>query len=175
MDTRTEEIIKKVKALAERGVGGEKTNAQALLKKLLEKHGLVEEDLQDDVKHWNPVFVPTERRALFFQVAGTVLGKNIYVDNSDDEDTIFIQCTKAEAIEIEAKYTVHWDGFKSEIDVLLAAYIMRNELSVKDAGYINPDNISESERERIKRAMDMANTVRKVEVAPVSKFKRLNQ
>lgn len=178
MDSKAEQIIKKVKALAERGVGGEKTNAQALLKKLMEKHGVKDEDLEDDKKIWNLVFVPAERRALFYQVAGTVLGKDIYVDNSDDEDSIFIQCTKAEAIEIEAKYTVHWDGFKGEIDVLLAAYIIRNDLVVKDAGYMNPNNLTEAERMRIKRAMEMANTVKKVEVNPTptfTSFKRLSQ
>lgn len=36
-----------VKALAERGEGGERENAAALLEKMMVKHGITNEDLED--------------------------------------------------------------------------------------------------------------------------------
>ena len=46
--TEREELLKRlerVKALAERGVGGEKENAEALLKRLMEKYDISDEDI----------------------------------------------------------------------------------------------------------------------------------
>ena len=48
--TEREELLKRlerVKALAERGVGGEKENAEALLKRLMEKYDISDEDIED--------------------------------------------------------------------------------------------------------------------------------
>lgn len=42
------EKIKRIKALAENGVGGERESAQAMLKKLMRKHEISEEELITD-------------------------------------------------------------------------------------------------------------------------------
>lgn len=47
------ELLKKlqdISALAERGVGGEAENAEALLARLMDKYGVTEEDISDEVK-----------------------------------------------------------------------------------------------------------------------------
>ena len=43
--TEKEAILKKLKALADRGEGGERENAAALLEKLMQKYGISEEEL----------------------------------------------------------------------------------------------------------------------------------
>lgn len=48
--TEREELLRRlerVKALAERGVGGEKENAEALLNRLMAKYSISEEDIED--------------------------------------------------------------------------------------------------------------------------------
>ena len=48
--TEREELLRRlerVKELAERGVGGEKENAEALLNRLMAKYGISEEDIED--------------------------------------------------------------------------------------------------------------------------------
>ena len=48
--TERERLLEKlaaVKALADRGVGGEKTAAEQRLRYLMEKHGITESDLED--------------------------------------------------------------------------------------------------------------------------------
>ena len=48
--TEREDLLKRlerVKALAERGVGGGKENAEALLKRLMDKYDISDEDIED--------------------------------------------------------------------------------------------------------------------------------
>lgn len=70
------EKIKKIKALADRGVGGEKTTAQATLERLMQEHGITEADLE--VERVETVFFPyhdeLERRILI-QIIFSVTGK----------------------------------------------------------------------------------------------------
>ena len=49
MDDKTKARIKKLQALAERGVGGEKTTAEKMLQKMLKKNGIKSlEELETD-------------------------------------------------------------------------------------------------------------------------------
>lgn len=54
MDEKTVERIKKLKALAERGVGGEKETAEKMLQRLLKKNGIstLEELEEDEVEYF---------------------------------------------------------------------------------------------------------------------------
>ena len=49
MESKKIEMIKKVKALANRGVGGEKEDAAKLLEKLMKKYGIEEADISEDI------------------------------------------------------------------------------------------------------------------------------
>ena len=42
------ELLKKIKALADRGVDGERESAQTLLARLMEQYGISETDLEED-------------------------------------------------------------------------------------------------------------------------------
>ena len=50
MDDKKKQLLNKLKALAERGVGGEKETAQRKLKELMKKYGVEEVDLSDEKK-----------------------------------------------------------------------------------------------------------------------------
>lgn len=175
LDNKTESLLKKLKALADRGIGGEQLNAKVMLSKLLKKHGLEEADLEGERKGWHPVFVQKQFERLFFQVAATVLGSTITIDNSDIDDYLFIECTAAEAIEIEAKYSFYLNEFCDEINVLLDAFICKNELDAKECPpvYIDPYNLSAAERDRISRAAHMSENIRRSDFMQKSKYKQL--
>lgn len=64
------ELLKKIKALAERGYGGEKENAEKLLKKLMKEYNIKEEDLDEDVIKDFPFKKPKFYNAIKF--AGVV-------------------------------------------------------------------------------------------------------
>lgn len=48
MDDKKKQLLNKLKALAERGVGGEKETVQRKLKELMKKYGVEEADLSDE-------------------------------------------------------------------------------------------------------------------------------
>jgi len=71
-----EELLKKLKALAERGESGERENAAAQLEKLLKKYGISEEELERDAEKrcFFKYSQETERR-LLMQIVYSVTGK----------------------------------------------------------------------------------------------------
>lgn len=48
MTDKQRELLKKLQALAERGVGGEKETAERKLKQLIKKYGIEEAELSED-------------------------------------------------------------------------------------------------------------------------------
>ena len=55
------DVIKKLKALSDRGINGEKENATKLLNKLMKKYGITEEELEkaliDSLKQTKPTLI----------------------------------------------------------------------------------------------------------------------
>ena len=72
-----EDLIKKIKALADRGIGGEKENAQKLLKELMQKYNINEEEISEDVIKEFDIKMPKVYKAadLANQVLYSIVGK----------------------------------------------------------------------------------------------------
>lgn len=66
--------VKKVKALAERGIGGEKEAAQKLLAALCAKYGISEEEISEEKKYEYFFHVRTSVLKLFLQVYSSMFG-----------------------------------------------------------------------------------------------------
>lgn len=96
-----QELLNKIKALAERGVGGEKETAIKMYNKLLKKYGIKEDELDDDKVenyefHYNSVY---ERR-LIAQIIHSVIDSNeIYVPKDNRHNYIHAYMTKAQYLE----------------------------------------------------------------------------
>lgn len=71
------ELLKKIKALADRGVDGERESAQTLLARLMEQYGISETDLEEERREtaWFRYSQETERR-LLNQIIYMVTGSN---------------------------------------------------------------------------------------------------
>ena len=131
-----EELIKKIKALAESGVGGEKENAQKLLAELMQKYDIKEEDIEDDViKEFDiklSKFYKNESFAM--QILYSIVGKGIqngkgfysYIWNK--RKRYFIKCTSAEFLEFEAKFKFFSYHFKKELERFYSAFIQANKI-----------------------------------------------
>lgn len=66
--------IRKLQALAERGVGGEATNAKILLSALCEKYGIEESKLNEEEKQWYEFEMRTSVLKLFLQLYASIYG-----------------------------------------------------------------------------------------------------
>lgn len=127
------ELLKKIKALADRGYGGEKENAQAILERLMAKHGISEADLEaDKIKtHWFRYREELDKWLLgqiIYMVTGKVpFGcKGRYTNRPRKERGI--DCTEAERMEIEANYEFFKAHMQKELELFRAAFANKNRL-----------------------------------------------
>lgn len=107
MDHILLERLNKIKSLVDRGVGGEKENADLLLQRLLKKYNLTEENLLDDVVREHEFrFYGAFGKALLDQVVYAVMGNvDIYqYAKKRNCKSRFIYCTESEALEIKEMF-----------------------------------------------------------------------
>ena len=146
--TEREELLKRlerVKALAERGVGGEKENAEALLKRLMEKYEISDEDIEDTSTRTYFIRYQTQwERKLLHQIAYMHLGSGhsfgcvgTYTNRSRKK--VGVECTPAQYIEIEADYEFFRTAMEEEMSIFYTAFISKNNLLHATVGYTTPD------------------------------------
>ena len=150
-------LAKKLKALAENGVGGEKYNAERQLKKLMVKHGFTLEDIEGEKKDYHYFKVSRDGIRLFGQVAATVIGKGYdMLKDRTRKGFVVIETTVSDAIEIESKFDFYFKAYKKELDAFYLAFITANNLFPKDGDTIDASELSAEEIARIKKAQKMA-------------------
>lgn len=129
-----EELLRKIKALAENGIGGEKENAQKLLCELMQKYSIKEEEIEDDIiKEFD--FKPPKiykARALASQVLYSIVGNSVDDGKSiyqwRDTKKLFVRCTTAEFLEFEAKLKFYAYHFKIESERFYSAFVQANKI-----------------------------------------------
>lgn len=162
------EKIKKIKALADRGVGGEKTTAQATLERLMQEHGITEADLEMEREEtaFFPYHDELERRILI-QVIFSVTGKPAFgcvgAASGRKRKKYGADCTAAQRLEIEFNHKFFYEAAKKEFEVFLYAFYMKNRIFPPDG--IAPEQetkaLTEEELEEVLRAEQMAATMEK--------------
>jgi len=157
-------LANKLKELANRGVGGEKTNAQAALDRLMKKYNISPEDLEsEDVGlYWMKVGSGDQLATLFQQVASTVIGLTpTYSDKKYKKGKLGIKCTQSQAIEVEAKFGFYKSLYQKELDVFVVGFITANELFPLNGNIISYDDMTPEEREQRERASALAGNIKK--------------
>lgn len=72
-------LLKKIRALAERGVGGEAENAEEILRRLMEKYGVSEDELDEEERRRHDFeYHGKEQETLLRQVVYKVTGGYAY-------------------------------------------------------------------------------------------------
>lgn len=133
--TSKEELLRKLKALAESGVGGEKINAQKKLGELMIKFGISEEEICDDI----PIackftYHGEDEKVLLRQIIYKVTDStNIYgfeYTRSGRACRTKMGCiaTKAQQIEIEFLFDFHKKLYKKEVEIFRSAFIQKHKL-----------------------------------------------
>ena len=163
------DLGKKLKALADRGEGGEKVNARALLEKLLKTHGLTIEDLEMELETYHDFKFKNHQLRFFQQIASTVLGSNYsfgkYDENSLKKNTYTVKCTHVQAIEVQAKFNFYWALYVREreanAEIFYTAFIMKQCLSPADAKPKKVENLTPEELEDFMKIFTVAETIKK--------------
>lgn len=163
IDSKKEELLKKLKSLADRGDAGERENASAMLEKLMKKHGITLEEIDDDVQRVCAFRFKSETdRRVLAQVIYTVTGKApcavICKNGKRPRKTLGVECTSAEQIEIEAKYEFYREAFLEELEAFYTAFAIKNRLfppKEKDEVFSGEDD-DETDERKIMKAFEMA-------------------
>ena len=128
-----EELLKKIKALADTGIGGEKDNAKKILKELMQKFNIKEDELDEEViKDFDikiPKFFKTLNLAMqiIYSIIGNEVGsgKGLFIKN---KRKYIVKATTSEFLEFEAKFKFYFYYYKKEINRFYSAFIQANEI-----------------------------------------------
>jgi hypothetical protein len=164
VDEKTVQRIKKLQALAERGVGGEKDTAAAMLQKMLEKNGLhsLEELETDEVEYFLFSYSGKHETTLLKQCMYKVIGAETgraYYRTTGTRQKIGTYCTKAQRIEIELEFEFYRNCFYEEMETFMQAFIQKQGIFPSDAPHRNID-VRELTEDDIKR-MAMQDAIKK--------------
>ena len=161
MDDKKKQLLNKLKALAERGVGGEKETAQRKLKKLMKKYDVEEADLSDEKKeNFEFKYKNKFEKQLILQIANKTFGdewfNRIYNYSSGigKRSIILIECTKFEETQIRIEYEFYKELWKEEVEFLFKVFIQKH--NIFDLNGSSKNNTSEhkySEKELKRMAM----------------------
>lgn len=135
--TNRENLIKKLeklRALADKGIGGEKENAEALLSAMMKKYGITDADLEAEhtKTYWFRYKTEWERK-LLHQLAYKHLGDGhsfgcVGTYTGRQRKQVGIECTAATYIEIEADYEFYRAAWEEDIAIFYSAFINKNKL-----------------------------------------------
>lgn len=135
MDDKKKQLLNKLKALAERGVGGEKETAQRKLQELMEKYEIDENDLSDDKKEKYQFKYKNEfEKKLIKQIAYRTFKKEwsermyTYSKGRGKRSIMLIECTKAEEIQLRIEYEFYKDLWKEEAEFLFNVFIQKHRI-----------------------------------------------
>lgn len=158
------ELCKKLKELADKGVGGEKVNAAQMLSNLMNKHGISEEELKENLvtNHIFSVGVDKNIRILFVQVAKTVFDERpTFHRNTRTRAAMMIRCTAIQAIEVQAKWNYYEARFDAEANIFLRAFIRSNELYPSYMENRDPSEMTEEELLEAQKMIKLAEQLEK--------------
>lgn len=148
MDEKTIQRIKKLQALAERGVGGEKTTAQKKLAKLLKDNGinsldeLQKEEYEYTIFSYNGKHEIKLLRQCMYKVMGAKSDRTAYKPYGRRQK-IGIYCTKAQKIEIELEFEFYRNVFYEELSTFMDTFIQAQQIFPEDAPTGDYDEFNE--------------------------------
>ena len=119
-------LLKKVRALAEHGVGGEAENAEKLLARMMKKYGISEAELDEEtrVRHDFTYHGGEEKKILkqvVYKVTGGYTYELVYTASGRKVRTqLGADCTPAEEVEIEYLFDFYKRLWEKEKDAFAA-------------------------------------------------------
>lgn len=162
------ELARKLKALADRGIGGEKQNTESILNALLRKHGITIEEIEEEKLERYYFRLKEDEHSLWHQIIKHVnYSIKCYgefpqkmIKQFELGGNYMIECTAANYVEIEAKYSFYKRLYNEELEVFYSAFLKANNLLVDNPNKNDNSDISMEDYEQWKRIIDMADKIR---------------
>lgn len=134
--TDQKERLKKLYALAMRGVGGEKEQAQVILEKLLKKYAVSLDELDEDIiNEYRLEYHGKEQESLLRQTVYKVTdnkeafyGLRYTASGCKCKTQLGVKCTAAQKAEIEFLFDFYTRVWEKEREALLQAFIQKHRI-----------------------------------------------
>jgi len=159
LNQELKEKLLKLYELSKRGIGGEKTNAETFLQKLLDKHGLTIDDIDANVKKERFYKYTTKaNKSIILQVIFSILGEKGSLYSNKSYKEVITDATDYENIQIIEKIDFHLENFEADRKQILndfkSAYIQKHRLFPMDNGDTDEEckPLTPEERAAIMRA-----------------------
>jgi len=149
------EVLKKLRELSERGIGGEKENAEKLLKKYMKKYNISEDQILKDKERTVYITLKNEiELRLASQILYAFFNKAPLYKINNARVKYYTKLTTAQEIEFRYMYSVYLEDFKKQELIFYRAFINKNRIFSKD---VNSDmsKIPDEELAEIIRASKM--------------------
>lgn len=161
-DSKIIELAKKIRAHAERGVGGEKVNAEAILAKFMVKHRVSLEDLEKTERVREEFRVKTESKFLLKQIMVMVLGSKAELYGLKRRPSFVVaSCTPSERLEIESLFEFYSEAFSNDLEIFKHAFIQKNRLYPRDGKVRMRAEMSSEELKRAEKVCEIADSLDK--------------
>ena len=143
------ERLRKMKALADFGSGGERDAAERLIRELCTKYGISLDDIEEEIERERTIEATLWKRKIFIQLLGLMRIEQ-YGDRKADKLNLYVRrewiktrgrkygrlrtvcyytrCTDAQWLELQAKFTVLCAAYEKQIKAFPLAFLMRNDL-----------------------------------------------
>lgn len=128
------ELLKKLKALAERGEAGERDTARRKLAELMDKYGVDEADLSDEaLLDMEFKYRDEAERKILNQVFYKINHeRGVYVYSKSRAKVLLWRCTVAEGIRAKIEYEFFRDLWRDEVQTFLSAFIQKHGIFRND-------------------------------------------
>jgi len=155
------EKIKKIQALAERGVEGEAQAAKLMLEKILKQYGLTMEDLSNETAKERCFVVKTDLdKAIFIMCGYVVLGKaktRSLCSYRGESHKFYLELTDYEFVEFSCFFEFHKSNAKKEFTRMRkdfqSAYQFKHNLYLREK-VENPTYLTKEEIEKLTKFAD---------------------
>lgn len=158
----------KVLRLARQGIGGEKENAEALLAKMLRRHGLTVADLHNlegepRTLTWLAVADDFHVSVLAGLIGALLGGDREMWATGKPPKKIGVNATPAEAVSLTIAWEVYVDAWNEAKKDLCLAFLIRHRLFDPNHEQADPVELTPKEAQRILRARAMTEVLEHVE------------
>lgn len=171
MNEKQKALLQKLKALAERGVGGEREGAERKLKQLMAKYGVDQLELEgDQVSRYEIKYRGEFEHRLLSQI--------VYRARNDKEgqygrrygkgskSILIVECTKAQEIQIRIEFEFYRDLLKEEQELLFEAFIQKHRIFGDSSGE-EQELPTPEEMERLERMWAMMASLQEKSFTPL--------
>lgn len=126
-----QDILKKLKSLAEdnRGNENERRQAEERLNELIEKYNIDPKSIDTDILVRRDLYFKTElEQKLLHQVVYKICGDRQMYISSRKRNWIWCEMTDAEFLQFEMEYPTYKNAMNKELDIFYLAFINKNRI-----------------------------------------------